>query len=1256
MQLLEFKYRFKMANTRLKSLELEMIDIQKDFSQKEIAMTLENGNLVQELEAATARALGAESVISKLENEVMLIYGIQQKEQEAETVGVINRSRLSWASLSSGVSRLLGDNHGASKALAVSTGSQDLTASSGVEQSFETETIAAGSGPPTTPDASRTASQQAAAHVAILKVAALAMHIVIRYKTSVRSLQRGFMIWRTHTSVMRALAAAKQRHDEFKKQNEKYQNQVKEHWNKTEAYMKKLREKYDDSKKKREEINLEVQELGKEKSTLTSEVQLAQTRIAHLESALESQKNNSEEPSIANQAEIQLLQGELEILQSQLKAETALGQQSRHYARDVLDVLSEYQQWEIQQKGQLEQLASFFNVNISAEQTYSGGILGTPAAEEKGRQVSFTREIDKKATPQASRIMHSLRKSAASSKQLLKSAGRTPSRGRSLHSMLRDAEPQFSSSLMTKFEDAASTDDADDAEFELKAPQFIDLPVPPSELETVEFTPIIFNPDIEQAMTGKVPVGSSNKRSSEVALVFPAIPPRSDSGVSEKGSFRHHHTAEDTMSQFENSLEEIWRVISTQKVDSKAVASNVRVAIRMRPLNSKENGMSASKVVRMSSGKNVTVSQDGTGISENSFSYDFCFDASEDEGSDSAGSQKVVFEKLGMEVLAHAWHGYNACLFAYGQTGSGKSYSMMGTANDTGIIPRVCRALFYMIIRQTEEHSSVSAGAEKRGFSVEASYLEIYNENIRDLLDPARVNLKVREHPTTGVFVENLSSCAVECYKDVEDLLEMGLEQRTTAATNMNRESSRSHSVFTLSIRSYPLAGHGGDGDKKKNVRLSRLRLVDLAGSERASSTGATGARLREGANINKSLSTLGRCISALAKIAASGGSSKTAVVTSTNKLLQPPKPAAPVVPFRESILTWLLRESLCGNAKTSMLATISPAHVYLNETLSTLRYAYSAKQISTQAVVNDDPTAKIINDLRGEVVRLRVQLEQSVTSNTRVTENTRSNDKLRMSLSNAESALQAYEVTNDSENTRVSMRKVKRNLLNRRVSSFGTEDMNDVALLNVPYFVFLSNDPQLNLAVKVYLPVGKKLKIGKAVSIAEPNCAEDENMLDLQIDGLGIEDIHCVFDHDSVTRTVIMSTEARAVTYHNGVALIQESDDNGIYDDGLILRNNAYIMEGENYGVTSDVIRRSSRSRSSGIDNDTINEGTSQSNVCVGETDGLKFIRKSVEIRPGDRIVLGECSHVFAYVTPDYSVKVSKRCFHIYFSYFLSC
>ena len=169
-------------------------------------------------------------------------------------------------------------------------------------------------------------------------------------------------------------------------------------------------------------------------------------------------------------------------------------------------------------------------------------------------------------------------------------------------------------------------------------------------------------------------------------------------------------------------------------------------------------------------------------------------------------------------------------------------------------------------------------------------------------------------------------------------------------------------------------------------MRLSKLALIDLAGSERASSTGATGARLKEGANINKSLSTLGRCISALAKIAASGGTGKqtsninnSSATTSTQKLFQPPTPTVPVVPFRESILTWLLRESLCGNAKTSMLATISPAHMYAGETISTLRYAYSAKQISTQAIVNEDPTSKIINDLRTEVARLREHLEQSL-------------------------------------------------------------------------------------------------------------------------------------------------------------------------------------------------------------------------------------------------------------------------------------
>lgn len=1224
MQLMEFKYRFKMANTRLKSLEHEVIDMQKDFSQREIAMIHENGNLLLELESATARALGAESVISKLENEVMLIYGIQQKDQGGHDV-IVNKKRLSWASLSSEVSKLFGatavpadrSNHRFSD-----SPRQELEKAYVGNKSVEHSDAAA----MLTPTSSESAVHQADIQAALYKVAALALHISIRYKTSARELQRGFWVWNTNTIAQRVLVAAKAKYEQFKKQNEKYQTQVKEHWSKTESYMKKLREKYDDSKKKRDELKQELSDLSRDKISLASDVEMYQTRISYLETEIENCRASfSNVTSSANDdSKVKQLQDDLMRQKEIAEAERASCQLARLSAANVLDVLSEFKQWDEQQQSQIENLAAILNIDLGSIAT-----MRSPSHGEKARQVSFTPAADKTSTPQAYRIMNSLRKSAASSKKLLKAVSRTPSRGRSLHAAMKDAEPQFTSTAMRKFDSVDAEND--DADFDLKVPLFSDIAVPPVEVELTQNVPVIFNPDIEAAMTGKVPLGRA-VRSKPVVQVeavsnLPAIG-KSDA----KGN--HHHSIVDTMSQFEDSLEDVWRAISSQKVESKAVASNVRVAVRMRPLNAKECGLSASRVVKMSGGKNVTVLQDSSGGPDNNFSYDFCFDAAEDESNESAGSQKVVFEKLGMEVLAHAWHGYNACLFAYGQTGSGKSYSMMGTALDAGIIPRVCRALFYMIIKQTEQPSRSEDSDDRRGFSVEASYLEIYNENIRDLLDPSRVNLKVREHPTTGVFVENLSSCAVECYKDVEDLLEMGLEQRTTAATNMNNESSRSHSVFTLSIRSYPLKGHMAEGDKLKNVRLSRLRLVDLAGSERASSTGATGARLKEGANINKSLSTLGRCISALAKIAASGGAKQAA--SNGPKVVVPPKPAAPVVPFRESILTWLLRESLCGNAKTSMLATISPAHVYLGETLSTLRYAYSAKQISTQAVVNEDPTTKIINDLRGEVLRLREQLEKSLNSGSVANSKMLINNKLRMSLSNAESALQAYERTNNSENQRLSMKNVKRNLLNRRVSSFGTEDMTDTALLNLPYFVFLSNDPQLNLAVKVYLPIGKKLKIGKRVSCMDDAVDSGDEMLDLQIDGLGIEDIHCVFSHEIGAGGVCAVIAPHAVTYHNGVALLFGEDDDE-YTDGFILRSSNYAMDGENYGVTSNIIRRMTR----GHGHDSSDRLGSKSTESQGKC-GSFTASPIIYLTAGDRLVLGECSHVFVFVTPEYAYDVN--------------
>ena len=237
-------------------------------------------------------------------------------------------------------------------------------------------------------------------------------------------------------------------------------------------------------------------------------------------------------------------------------------------------------------------------------------------------------------------------------------------------------------------------------------------------------------------------------------------------------------------------------------------------------------------------------------------------------------------------------------------------------------------------------------------FTVEVSYLEIYNERVRDLLNPStKGNLKVREHPSTGPYVEDLAKLVVGSFQEIENLMDEGNKARTVAATNMNETSSRSHAVFTLILT-----------QKQKDVemnmsgeKVAKISLVDLAGSERATSTGATGARLKEGAEINRSLSTLGRVIAALAD--ASTGKKKTQV------------------PYRDSILTWLLKDSLGGNSLTAMIAAISPADINFEETLSTLRYADSAKRIKNHAVVNEDPNARMIRELKEELAQLRSKL-----------------------------------------------------------------------------------------------------------------------------------------------------------------------------------------------------------------------------------------------------------------------------------------
>ena len=333
----------------------------------------------------------------------------------------------------------------------------------------------------------------------------------------------------------------------------------------------------------------------------------------------------------------------------------------------------------------------------------------------------------------------------------------------------------------------------------------------------------------------------------------------------------------------------------------------------------------------------------------------FAFDKSYwsfDRGDAHFAGQDNLFNDLGAPLLDNAFQGYNNCIFAYGQTGSGKSYSMMGYGEEAGVIPRICRNMFERITEFQKDKNLT--------YTVEVSYLEIYNERVRDLLNPStKGNLKVREHPSTGPYVEDLAKLVVRSFQEIEHLMDEGNKARTVAATSMNETSSRSHAVFTLTVTQ---KRHDVE-TRMDTEKVAKISLVDLAGSERATSTGATGARLKEGAEINRSLSTLGRVIAALADL-------------STGK-----KKNMSMVPYRDSVLTWLLKDSLGGNSMTAMIAAISPAGINFEETLSTLRYADSAKRIKNHAVVNEDPNARMIRELKEELAQLRSKLSSGATS-----------------------------------------------------------------------------------------------------------------------------------------------------------------------------------------------------------------------------------------------------------------------------------
>ncbi|XP_063079873.1 kinesin-like protein KIF13B [Engraulis encrasicolus] len=514
--------------------------------------------------------------------------------------------------------------------------------------------------------------------------------------------------------------------------------------------------------------------------------------------------------------------------------------------------------------------------------------------------------------------------------------------------------------------------------------------------------------------------------------------------------------------------------------------SNVKVAVRVRPMNRREKDLKTKCVVEMDGNQtilNPAAGNMGKGDARSQpkvFAYDYCFWSMDESDTEKFAGQDVVFECLGESLLDNAFQGYNACIFAYGQTGSGKSYTMMGSVDRPGLIPRLCSSLFERSAKEQREGES---------FTVEVSYMEIYNEKVRDLLDPkgSRAALRVREHSVLGPYVDGLSRLAVASCKDIESLMSEGNKSRTVAATNMNEESSRSHAVFNI-ILTHTLQDMQTQTSGEK---VSKLSLVDLAGSERAAKTGAAGERLKEGSNINKSLTTLGLVISALADQGAGKNKSK-------------------FVPYRDSVLTWLLKDSLGGNSRTAMVATVSPAADNYEETLSTLRYADRAKSIVNHAVVNEDPNARIIRELREEVDKLRDQLTEAESMKA---------PELKDRLEESEKLIQEMTVTWEDKlrKTEAIAQERQRQLESLGISlqSSGIRVMEDKCFL-----VNLNADPALNELLVYYLK--EHTRVGSA------------NSQDIQLCGMAIQAEHCVIDITSQSGVVI-TPHKNARTLVNG-------------------------------------------------------------------------------------------------------------------------
>ncbi|XP_041275543.1 kinesin-like protein KIF1B isoform X5 [Onychostruthus taczanowskii] len=565
--------------------------------------------------------------------------------------------------------------------------------------------------------------------------------------------------------------------------------------------------------------------------------------------------------------------------------------------------------------------------------------------------------------------------------------------------------------------------------------------------------------------------------------------------------------------------------------------ASVKVAVRVRPFNSRETSKESKCIIQMQGNSTSIINPKNPKEAPKSFSFDYSYWSHTSPEDPCFASQSRVYNDIGKEMLLHAFEGYNVCIFAYGQTGAGKSYTMMGKQEESqaGIIPQLCEELFEKINDNSNEEMS---------YSVEVSYMEIYCERVRDLLNPKnKGNLRVREHPLLGPYVEDLSKLAVTSYTDIADLMDAGNKARTVAATNMNETSSRSHAVFTIV---FTQKKHDTETDLSTE-KVSKISLVDLAGSERADSTGAKGTRLKEGANINKSLTTLGKVISALAEVSKK-------------------KKKTDFIPYRDSVLTWLLRENLGGNSRTAMVAALSPADINYDETLSTLRYADRAKQIKCNAVINEDPNAKLVRELKEEVTRLKDLLRAqglgdiidtsmgsltaspsscSLSSQVGLTSVSSIQERI-MSTPGGEEAIERLKesekiIAELNETWEEKLRKTEAIRMEREalLAEMGVAIREDGGTLGVfspkktPHLVNLNEDPLMSECLLYYIKDG----------ITRVGQADAERRQDIVLSGAHIKEEHCVFRSERNNNgEVIVTLEPceRSETYVNGKRVVQ--------------------------------------------------------------------------------------------------------------------